>query len=272
VVSGPERDLVGDLLAPATRASLIREVQSTLGVSWGQATDIVDAFDAFVAQPLEKNLRNFRGQDLARRNPMIYTVRGVRTVNDWVDRVIEDRETSAIEAHLGTFMEETARIVSGGIKPGSGVDLQVEDSEGVIQLYAIQAASNTKNAGSRRSDIAALKLAAKPLRAAKRHVELNIAVLHGRGQTGGVRAEPEITVLASDEFWERITGIADFRARLLRASMILARLIQSRASDEVARLKAEATGLFGVERGVIDVEKLAGVHVRAAKGAHSTEE
>src|SRR5205807_1909862 len=174
---------------------------------------------------------------LAKRNPMIYTVRGVNTIDGWVNHVIEDRETSAIEGHLGTFLEEVARIVSGGVKPGSGVDLQVDDQDGVVRLYAIQTASNTKNAGSRRSDIEALKRAAKPLRVAKRHVELHIAVLHGRPRTGGIRAEPDVTVLASDEFWERVSGIADFRARLLRTSMILASLVQSRASDEVTRLK-----------------------------------
>ena len=70
---------------------------------------------------------------------MIYTVRGIESVEEWADLVLADRETSAIEGHIGTFLEEVARILSGGIKPGSGVDLQLEDAEGVIQLYAIQA-------------------------------------------------------------------------------------------------------------------------------------
>ena len=44
-------------------------------------------------------------------------------------------------------------------------------------------------------------------------------------------------MLASDEFWHRISGIADFRARLLRASTILSWLVKSRAADEVERIK-----------------------------------
>jgi hypothetical protein len=87
---------------------------------------------------------------------MIYTARGTRTVEDWAERVLADKETSAIEAHLGTFLEEVARIVSGGIKPGSGVDLQLEDQEGVVHLYAIQVSSNTKNSGGRKADVEAL--------------------------------------------------------------------------------------------------------------------
>jgi hypothetical protein len=46
-------------------------------------------------------------------------------------------ETSALEGHIGTFMEEVARIVSGGVKPGSGVDLQLEHGGEDVSLYAI---------------------------------------------------------------------------------------------------------------------------------------
>ena len=97
----------------------------------------MEAFDEFVAQPLVANLAKLHGRDLAKRNPMIYTVRGVETVEEWADQVLADKETSAIEAHVGTWMEDVARLVSGGIKPCSGVDLQLTDAEGVVQLYAI---------------------------------------------------------------------------------------------------------------------------------------
>jgi hypothetical protein len=255
-MSGPKRDIVDELRVPISRASVVPKVQSILAVTETQAREITVAFDNVVARPLEKNLRNLRGRDLAKRNPMIYTARGVRTVDDWVRRVIEDKETSAIEAHIGTFLEEVARIASGGVKPGNGVDLQMEGDDGVIRLYAIQAAPNTKNAGSRRSDVEALKRAAKPLRAARRHVELAIAVLHGRAKTGEIRSEPGIAVLASDEFWERVSGIPDFRARLFRASIALAELVQSRSTDEVERIRKEAVRLFGGDEGTLNLAAL----------------
>ena len=202
---------------------------------------------------------------------MIYTTRGVTTVSEWVDWVLADKETSAIEAHIGTWQEEVARIVSGGIKPGSGVDLQTEDEDGLVQLYAIQAASNTKNSGGRSTDVAALKRAARPLRASRRHVEMNIAVLSGRATTGVVRAEPEIRVLASDEFWARVSGVEDFRARLLRASIVLAPLIKSRASLEIARLKGEAEVLFGDGQGGLAIDRLVNPpRVRRSRSAQLT--
>jgi hypothetical protein len=178
-------------------------------------------------------------------------------VDEWSERVLADKETSAIESHIGTFLEQVARIVSGGIKPGNGVDFQLEDEDGVVHLFAIQAAPNTKNAGSRRSDIASLKRAARPLRANKQRVSMNIAILAGQAKTRELPSEPGVTVLASDEFWHRITGIPDFRARLLRASTILSWLVKSRSADEVARIKEEARSLFGDADGRLDLEAVA---------------
>jgi hypothetical protein len=250
------RDLVEDLLAPLPRTAMVSAVQAVLGVIHHQAQQIVTAFDEFVSAPLEANLKKLHGRDLALRNPMTYTTRGTTTVDEWVERVVADKETSAIENHLGMFLEEVARIVSGGIKPGSGVDLQVEQ-EGVVQLYAIQSSPSTKNAGGRSTDVEALKRAARPLRATKRTVEMNIAVLSGRAKTGVVRAEPEIAVLGSDDFWERLTSISDFRARLLKASVILSSLVRARAADEVARIRGEAMSLYGNSDGGLNLDALA---------------
>lgn len=128
--------LVSDLLAEIPKSAVVPAVRAALGLTNKQTEKVVDAFDRFVAQPLEENLKRLHGRDLAKRNPLIYTVRGIERVEEWADFVLADKETSAIEGHLGTFLEEVARIVSGGIKPGSGVDLQVESEDGVIHLYA----------------------------------------------------------------------------------------------------------------------------------------
>lgn len=250
-------DLVSDLLEPIPRTAIVPAVRAALGLSQKLSDRIVQAFDDFVAKPLEANLKKLHGRDLAKRNPMIYTVRGTDAAEEWAERVLADKETSAIEAHIGTWLEEVARIVSGGIKPGNGVDLQTQDANGVVQLSAIQSAPNTKNAGGRKSDIEALRRGARPLRGHRQRVELNIAVLGGRAKTGPLRSQSDISVLSSDDFWERISGIADFRARLLRASTILAWLVKRRSADEAARIKTEAILLFGDADGRLDLEALA---------------
>ncbi len=235
---------------------LVSSVATTLSVPTSLAEAIVIAFERFVAEPLEQNLKRVNAHTLAKRNPMIYTARGAITVDQWVDRVLEDRETSAIEGHLGTWQEEVARIVSVGFKPGSGVDLQLE-RPGVVELYAIQSAPNTKSAGGRRSDVDALRRAAGAIRASKRRVDLYIAVLSGRRASRALESDPNILVLASDEFWERVSGVADFRARLIRTTAFLSGLITARAASEVARIREDAHEIFGDGQGNLDLAKLA---------------
>lgn len=235
---------------------LVPEVAAELGVTDAVAQEVVEAFERHVAEPLEANLGRLSGRDLARRNPMIYTARGATTVAQWVDRYLEDRETSAIEGHIGTWQEEVARIVSGGFKPGSGVDLQLERG-GTIELYAIQSAPNTKSAGGAKADRDALRRAAGALRASRRPVELNVAVLQGRAKTTPMRSDPSIMHVASDEFWHRVSGIPDFRTRLLRATVTLSALVRGRADAEVLRLHREAEALFGDGRGGLDIARIA---------------
>jgi len=185
--------------APASRATLVSAVQTALGVDAQKADAIVTGFDDYVAKPLAANLTKLRGRDLAKRNPMIYTVRGVTSVDEWVDRVLDGR----------------------------------------------------------RSDVDALKKAAGALRASKRTVEMNIAVLSGRSTTSPLRADPNIVVLGSDDFWEKVSGIPDFRARLIRVTNILSVLIKGRAATEVARIKKEAKQLFDDGKGGLKLDALA---------------
>ena len=163
-------------------AGLVANVAATLGVSAAVADEIIVAFERHVAEPLQQNLSGLDAYKLAKRNPMIYTARGATSVDEWVGRRLDDWETSAIEGHLGTWQEEVARIVSRGLKPGSGVDLQL-DRSGVIELYAVQSAPNTKSSGGRRSDVNALRAGAAAIRASKRPVEMFIAVLSGRSKS-----------------------------------------------------------------------------------------
>lgn len=85
--------------AGSRTAQFIPSVAATLGVNATAAEQIVVAFERYVAEPLEQNLERVSAHTLAKRNPMIYTARGATTGDQWVDRVLEDRETSAIEGH-----------------------------------------------------------------------------------------------------------------------------------------------------------------------------
>jgi hypothetical protein len=86
---------------------------------------------------------------------------------------------------------------------------------------------------------------------------MNIAILAGQARTRELGTDPGVSVLASDEFWHRISGISDFRVRLLRASKILAWLVKSRSADEITRIKGEARTLFGDAEGLLDLDAVA---------------
>jgi hypothetical protein len=188
---------------------------------------------------------------------MVYTIRGITAVDDWIEHVLHDKETSALENYSGGFLEEVVRIVSGGFKPGSGVDLQLERPDGVVELYAVQTSPTTKNSGGRRADVESLKRAARPLRAARRHVDLFVGVLVGKRRTSALRNEPDVTVLSSRDFWERMTSVPDFYARLLEASVDLRALVRARSADEITRITEEARASYGKGNGELDLRAMA---------------
>jgi hypothetical protein len=231
-------------------------VATTLGISRKQADEVVNAYQEFVSQPVEEQLKRLKGRQLALRNPMIYTARGTTNTQEWISRVLADKETSAIECHLGSWQEEIARIVSRGTKPATGVDLQIDCGRDVA-LYAIQSAPNTKNASGSKHDLAALKSSAAVLRAQRRHVDCYVAVLFGRHKTTPHSREPGTVVLASDDFWHRVSGIPDFRERLLRATIVLSRLMKEQSAAELERVRREATVLFDDGKGNLKIDALA---------------
>jgi hypothetical protein len=112
-------------------------------------------------------------------------------------------------------------------------------------------------AGGRRSDVQALRAGAAALRASKRPVDLYVAVLSGQRRTRPLNQDPNVIVLGSDEFWQRMSGISDFRARLIRATVLLSGLIITRAATEVLRIRTQAHAVFGDASGNLDLAKLA---------------
>jgi hypothetical protein len=70
-----------------------------------------------------------------------------------------------------------------------------------------------------------------------------VAILFGKETSYELENEPGIQVLASDEFWFRVSGIPDFSVRFLQASLVLAELVRERSAEDIARIKREAVEL-----------------------------
>jgi Type II restriction endonuclease EcoO109I len=181
-------------------------------------------------------------------------VLGVTSVEDWIDRALADLETSALESHVGRWLEDVARIVSEGFKPGSGVDVQREIGDDVVELYSLQMAANTKSSGGSQAEINNIRQAAAPLRTHGRmRVTTIVGVMYGRKSSRPSEADPNILKPSSEELWERLTGQKGFLPRLLAVARLLSVLVGARARDEAERLKIEAARLFAAEEGMLDL-------------------
>lgn len=66
-----------------------------------------------------------------------------------------------------------------------------------------------------------------------------------------------MVVLSSDDFWSHISGVVDFRERLLHATQILASLMHERSSTEVERIRCEAIALYDDGAGRLKIDALA---------------
>jgi len=234
---------------------LIEDIRHALGTDLSRARGVALAFERFVAEPLDRKFAELRGIHLAKRNPFMYAALGADDVETWGRRVLADMLPSAAEGLVGNWIEEVARIMCGGVKPGSGADLQRDISDRVVELYAIQTKGSTKNAGGARSDRKGLDAAAGALRAQRREVHLFVGYIFDRQRT---TQRDHVTHLSSADFWERITGDRDFASRLLHACNLLApayRIEQSMVR-EAERIIAEAKQLFGSAEGGIDWQRV----------------
>lgn len=229
---------------------VVREVSEALACDMETAAKVDRAFQAFFAEPLARQSASIGPSDIVRRNPFVYAALGTTTPGDWTRRVIADKLTSSAEGLIGNWIEEVARIVSGGVKTSGGADLLISHDDGrPDELYAIQCTINTKNASGRRGDIEALERDARRLRAQRREVELYVGFAFGRKRTTVNRG---VTNLASAEFWRRVSGRDDFLPRLLHACTVLARAHLPEALRNEARIIAEVDEQFGDGRGGID--------------------
>jgi hypothetical protein len=237
----------------AGRADLIQQLAAALGTDEARASQIADAFHTFVAAPLSEMLDQAVGAQIAWRNPFVYAALGIDKADPWVERVLNDQLISSAEGLVGTWLEEVARIMSGGHKPGGGIDLQVERPDGIIDIYAIQMTTNTKNAGGGRSDREGIETSTRVLSAARRNVERYVGYIFGRKKTTSVKG---VTRLASDEFWLRMTGDNNFLPKLLHACTLLGRVYSLDALRDVARVQQEARLVYGDGAEGIDWQKV----------------
>lgn len=230
-------------MADIDRNELILGVARATGLHRNQAERLVQEFETVFAMPFAERLLSLRMKDvIKRKNPYLYRASGIRTCEDLVHRVLQDYVSASVEGDFGKFFEAVARVVSGGVKPATGgeIDLDVRIGE-VAHLYAIKSGAHGFNSSSFDKAKRDLNSAERRLRQDHVRTEKKIAFAYGRKIT---TFKEGIERLSSQQFWAEVSGDADFYDKLLNACELLAPLYTADMQAPYERLLREAHELF----------------------------
>jgi len=230
-------------VADIDRAAIAGRVAGITGLDERQADRIVSEFEVTFARPLAEKLRSLRMRDIIRgKNPYLYRASGVATCEDLVRRAFQDYVSASVEGYFGSFFESVARIVSGGVKPvgGGEVDLDVREGD-VARLYAIKSGAKGFNSSSYDKAKRDLESAERRLRQDRVRVEKKIGFGYGRRRTD---FKEGIERLSSKDFWAELSGDDAFYAKLLEVCAALSPLYTGDMAAPFEALLGEARGLF----------------------------
>lgn len=150
---------------------------------------------------------------LKRKNPYLYRAKGISSAGQIVDGILAAYVSSSEETVFGnTFFEPIAIVVSGGQKAVTeGVDITV-DKDNTIYSIAVKSGTSVFNADSRKRQEQNFQSAQKRAQQAKKAYLPVVGYGYGKKK---VKAEKFYLELAGKEFWEWLTGDAEFYTKII---------------------------------------------------------
>ena len=230
-------------MAEVDRQGIARRIVAISGLSAGQARRLVSEFEITFARPFAQKLLSLRMGDIIKnKNPYLYRASGIKTCEDLVRRAFQDYVSASVEGYFGPFFESVARIVSGGVKPvgGGEVDLDVRTRD-VAKLYAIKSGAKGFNSSSYDKAKRDLNSAESRLRQDRVRTEKKIAFAYGRRRDS---FREGIEHLSSRQFWAELSGDPNFYSKLLDVCDLLAPLYTADVQGPFSELLQEAHELF----------------------------
>lgn len=151
---------------------------------------------------------------LKRKNPYLYRAKGISSAGQIVDGILAAYVSSSEETVFGnTFFEPIAIIVSGGQKAVTeGVDITV-DKDNTIYSIAVKSGTSVFNADSRKRQEQNFQSAQKRAQQAKKAYLPVVGYGYGKKK---VKAEKFYLELAGKDFWEWLTGDAEFYTKIVK--------------------------------------------------------
>ena len=225
------------------RTRIVNRTAQLLGLSQAMANQIVSVFESSFAHPFADKLRSLNIKDIIKnKNPYLYRASGIITCEELVRRAFQDSVSASPEGYFGAFFEGVARIISGGIKPvgGGEVDLDVR-SGNTAHLYVIKSGAKGFNDSSRDKAERDLESAERRLWQDRITTRKKIAFAYGRKKSDIKRG---IEVLSSNQFWAETSGDQEFYKKLLDVCAELAPLYTADMAAPYEGLLAQAHELF----------------------------
>jgi hypothetical protein len=241
-------------LADIDREDIANTIASVSDLTIDQSRRLVDEFETVFAKPFADRLAALRFIKIVRsKNPYLYRASGIRTCEDLVRRVLQDFVSASVEGDFGKFFESVGRVVSGGVKPvgGGEVDLDIRDGD-IARLYAIKSGPKGFNSSSFDKAVRDLNSAERRLRQDRVRTEKKLAFAYGRRKSS---FDEGIERLSSKQFWAEISGDANFYKKLMQICAALAPLYYADMQAPYEGLLGEARELF-CDGNVIDWDRV----------------
>lgn len=225
---------------------------------------VMEAVEKALTEFYESLTKNLDAVDvdkiLKRKNPYLYRAKGISSAGQIVDGILAAYVSSSEETIFGNaFFEPIAIVVSGGQKAVTeGVDITV-DKDNTIYSIAVKSGTSVFNADSRKRQEQNFQSAQKRAQQARKAFMPVVGYGYGKKK---VRAEHEkfYKELAGKDFWEWLTGDAEFYTKIIkfmgnRPDEYAKRFDESYAKAE-NRMIREFTIKYCKEDGSIDWDKL----------------
>lgn len=231
------------MAAAVDRRAIASRIDAIIGIGIKRSLVIIDEFEITFTKPITEKLSNLKMRDIIKRkNPYLYRASGISTCEELVKRAFTEYTSTIGENYFGSFFESVARIVSGGVKPASGGEIDLDIRRGnEAFLYTIKSGPGGYNSSIEAKARQDLAHAEQRLRQDRVTTHKTMAYAYGRRRSS---FKDGVEKLASKVFWAQLSGDSAFYIKFLDVCAELMPLFEADTTAPYELLLNEAHELF----------------------------
>ena len=231
------------MAAPVDKQAIASRIDGIIGIGIERSLKIIDEFEITFTKPIIGKLSKLKMREIVKRkNPYLFRASGISTCEELVKRAFIEYTSTLGENYFGSFFESVARVVSGGVKPPSGGEIDLDVRRGNdAHLYTIKSGPGGYNSSIEAKARTDLGHAETRLRQDRVTTHKKMAYAYGRRITS---FKDGVEKLASRDFWSELSGDKDFYIKFLDVCAELTHLFEADVDAPYQRLLNEAHELF----------------------------